>query len=169
MGHRVMGVDVSRAKVEMLESGRSPIVEARMNEMVAEYHKSCRLHATTDPAEAVLDSEVSFICVGTPSLRNGKLDLSHIENVAHEIGAALRQKSAHHVVVLRSTVLPGTTSNIATSSTSGSAGKTTPKPSETELNSFHSAAAGPLTTSAARTKAIKRIFGLLSAKMVQTP
>ncbi len=112
MGHRVTGVDVSRAKVEMLESGRSPIVEARMNEMVAEYQRSCRLHATTDPAEAVLGSDVSFICVGTPSLRNGKLDLSHIENVAREIGAALRQKSAHHVVVLRSTVLPGTTESI---------------------------------------------------------
>jgi len=112
MGHRVTGVDVSRAKVEMLESGRSPIVEARMNEMVAEYHKSCRLHATTDPAQAVLGSDVSFICVGTPSLRNGKLDLSHIENVAREIGAALRQKSAHHVVVLRSTVLPGTTESV---------------------------------------------------------
>jgi len=112
MGHRVTGVDVSRAKVEMLESGRSPIVEARMNEMVAEYHQSCRLHATTDPAEAVLDSDVSFICVGTPSLRNGKLDLGHIENVAREIGAALRQKSAHHVVVLRSTVLPGTTESV---------------------------------------------------------
>jgi GDP-mannose 6-dehydrogenase len=109
MGHRVTGVDVSRAKVEMLESGRSPIVEARMNELVAEYHKCCQLHATTDPNEAVLGSDVSFICVGTPSLRNGKLDLCHIENVAGEIGAALRQKSAHHLVVLRSTVLPGTT------------------------------------------------------------
>ena len=112
MGHRVMGVDVSRAKVEMLESGRSPIVEARMNEMVAEYRKSCLLHATTDPAEAVLGSDLSFICVGTPSLRNGKLDLGHIENVAREIGAALRQKSTHHVVVLRSTVLPGTTESV---------------------------------------------------------
>ncbi len=112
MGHRVTGVDVSRAKVEMLESGRSPIVEARMNELVAEYRKSCRLHATTDPAEAVLGSDVSFICVGTPSLRNGKLDLNHIENVAREIGGGLRQKSAHHVVVLRSTVLPGTTESV---------------------------------------------------------
>ncbi len=112
MGHRVMGVDVSRAKVEMLESGRSPIVEARMNDIVAEYHKSCLLHATTDPAEAVLGSDLSFICVGTPSLRNGKLDLGHIENVAREIGAALRQKSTHHVVVLRSTVLPGTTESV---------------------------------------------------------
>jgi GDP-mannose 6-dehydrogenase len=112
LGHKVIGVDVSRNKVEMLDSGRSPIVEARMNELVAEANQACRLHATTDPATAVLHSEISFICVGTPSLRNGKLDLSHIEKVASEIGAALKQKNSHHVVVLRSTVLPGTTESV---------------------------------------------------------
>ena len=112
MGNRVIGVDVSASKVEMLDSGRSPIVEARMNELVAEANKACRLHATTDPTAAVLGSDVSFICVGTPSQRNGKLDLSHIEKVAQEIGAALKQKSSHHVVVLRSTVLPGTTESV---------------------------------------------------------
>ena len=90
MGHKVIGVDVSRAKVEMLDSGRTPIVEARMSELVAEANKACRLHATTDAMQAVLNSEVSFVCVGTPSLKNGKLDLSHIENVAREIGAAIK-------------------------------------------------------------------------------
>jgi len=108
-GHRVMGVDVSPAKVEMLASGRSPIIEARMSELVAEGHVAGRLGATTDAAKAVCDSEISFVCVGTPSLRSGKLDLSHIEKVAGEIGEALRDKKGHHVVVLRSTVLPGTT------------------------------------------------------------
>ena len=112
MGHRVIGVDVNPAKVEMLDSGRSPIVEARMDEMVAKANQSCRLHATTDSIAAVLGSEVSFICVGTPSLRNGKLDLAHIERVGQEIGAALKRKPAHHVVVLRSTVLPGTTESV---------------------------------------------------------
>src|SRR5260221_10070784 len=86
MGHKVIGVDVSRAKVEMLDSGRSPIIEARMTELVAEANQSCRLHATVDPTAAVLGSDISFVCVGTPSLRNGKLDLSHIEHVSHEIG-----------------------------------------------------------------------------------
>ena len=109
MGHKVIGVDVSRAKVEMLGSGRTPIIEARMSELVAEAHQACRLHATTDAAEAVLNSEVSFVCVGTPSLKNGKLDLSHIERVAREIGAAIRQKKSPHLFVLRSSVLPGTT------------------------------------------------------------
>lgn len=112
MGHKVIGVDVSRAKVEMLDSGRTPIIEARMSELVAEANKACRLHATTDATEAVLNSEVSFVCVGTPSLKNGKLDLSHIESVAKEIGAVIRQKKTPHVFVLRSTVLPGTTETV---------------------------------------------------------
>jgi len=85
MGHRVVGVDVSAAKVEMIESGRTPIIEARMPELVAESRAACRLHATTDPNLAVRDSDISFVCVGTPSLRSGKLDLSHIEKVAGEI------------------------------------------------------------------------------------
>jgi len=112
MGHKVIGVDVSRAKVEMMDSGRTPIVEARMSELVAEANKACRLHATTDATQAVLNSEVSFVCVGTPSLKNGKLDLSHIEHVAGEIGAAIKKKNAPHVFVLRSTVLPGTTETV---------------------------------------------------------
>ena len=109
MGHRVIGVDVNPAKVEMVESGRSPIIEASMNELVAEGRRGCRLHATTDSIAAVLESDISFVCVGTPSLRSGKLDLSHIEKVAREIGAALMQKKSPHAFVLRSTVLPGTT------------------------------------------------------------
>jgi len=112
MGHKVIGVDVSRAKVEMMDSGRTPIIEARMSEMVAEANRAGLLHATTDATAAVLNSEVSFVCVGTPSLKNGKLDLSHIEHVAKEIGAAIRQKKSPHVFVLRSTVLAGTTETV---------------------------------------------------------
>jgi GDP-mannose 6-dehydrogenase len=96
----------------MVESGLSPIIEARMSELVAEGHGACRLHATTDPAAAVRDSDISFVCVGTPSLRSGKLDLSHIEHVAQEIGAALSEKKSQHVIILRSTVLPGTTESL---------------------------------------------------------
>jgi len=113
IGHKVIGVDVSRAKVEMLDSGRTPIIEARMSELVAEAKRASRLHATLDAGEAVSNSDVSFVCVGTPSLKNGKLDLSHIESVAREIGAAIRQKKSPHVFVLRSTVLPGTTQTVA--------------------------------------------------------
>jgi GDP-mannose 6-dehydrogenase len=112
MGHKVIGVDVSRAKVEMVDSGRSPIIEARMTELVAEENRVGRLRATTDSTAAVLQSDVSFVCVGTPSLRSGKLDLSHIEKVAREIGTALKQKKSQHTFVLRSTVLPGTTESV---------------------------------------------------------
>jgi GDP-mannose 6-dehydrogenase len=113
MGHKVIGVDVSRAKVEMMDSGKTPIIEDRMSEMVAEAHRAGLLRATTDATAAVMNSEVSFVCVGTPSLKNGKLDLSHIEGVAREIGAAIRQKKSPHVFVLRSTVLAGTTETVA--------------------------------------------------------
>ncbi len=109
MGHKVTGVDISQTKVEMLDRGKSPIIEARMEELVGEAHKSCRLHATTDSIAAVLASDISFVCVGTPSLRSGKLDLSHVEHVSGEIGTALKQKKTFHTLVLRSTVLPGTT------------------------------------------------------------
>ncbi len=112
LGHKVIGVDLSQAKVEMMDSGRTPIIEARMSEMVAEAHRDGLLKATTDATLAVLSSEVSFVCVGTPSLKNGKLDLSHIEHVAREIGAAIRQKKSPHVFVLRSTVLAGTTETV---------------------------------------------------------
>jgi len=112
MGHRVIGVDVNPAKVEMLQSGRTPIIEARMDELVLEGHRNCHLHATTDSTEAVAESDISFVCVGTPSLRSGKLDLSHIEKVAREIGGALKQKKSRHTFVLRSTVLPGTTETV---------------------------------------------------------
>jgi len=108
-GHRVTGVDLNSAKVEMVASGRSPILEPRVSELLAEGHQAHRLHATTDGIAAVHNSDISLVCVGTPSLRSGKLDLSHVERVAREIGGALHQKNSHHVVVVRSTVLPGTT------------------------------------------------------------
>jgi len=109
MGHRVIGVDINPAKVEILESGRSPIVEAGINELIAEGFSACRLHATTDPQAAVHQSDVSFICVGTPSIRNGRPDLSHVEHVCSDVGSALRSKQQRHTVVVRSTILPGTT------------------------------------------------------------
>jgi GDP-mannose 6-dehydrogenase len=111
-GHKVIGVDVSRSKVEMLNSGRSPIIEAQMDELVASAQRACRLHASTDVGAALAETEVSFICVGTPSQRNGKLDLTHIENVSREIGEGLKRKNAYHWVVVRSTVLPGTTESV---------------------------------------------------------
>lgn len=123
MGHKVIGVDVNPAKVEMLESGQSPIVEAELGELVAEGRQECRLHATTDAMKAVCESDMSFVCVGTPSLRNGKLDLRHVEQVCEEIGQGLARKGSPHVVVLRSTVLPGTTKSVVWPALERSSGK----------------------------------------------
>ncbi len=122
-GNCMVGVDLNRAKVEMLNLGRSPIIEAGMDELVAEGHQACRLHATTDASSAVCESDISFVCVGTPSLRNGKLDLSHIEHVCREIGQGLGRKDSHHLVVLRSTVLPGTTKSLVIPTLEAASGK----------------------------------------------
>jgi GDP-mannose 6-dehydrogenase len=111
-GHQVVGVDSNAAKAESLESGRSPIIEKGLDNLIASARKESRLRATTDAASAVLHSEISLICVGTPSQPNGKLDLSHVKNVCREIGQVLRPSNKFHSVVLRSTVLPGTTENI---------------------------------------------------------
>jgi GDP-mannose 6-dehydrogenase len=119
----VIAVDVNPAKVEMLKSGRSPIIEARMDELVAEGHQAGRLRATTDTSSPVRESDISFICVGTPSQRNGKVDVSHIEHVCHEIGRGLACKGSHHSVVLRSTVLPGTTKSTVIPTLEAASGK----------------------------------------------
>src|SRR5438876_6069726 len=95
-----------------MDAGRSPIIEPGVQELISEAHRGCRLHATADLASAILNSEISFLCVGTPSLRSGKLDLGHIEPVCRQIGEALREKDSFHLVVLRSTVLPGTAESI---------------------------------------------------------
>src|ERR1700752_88750 len=107
-GHSVIGVDVSADKVEMINAGRSPIVEAGIGELINEVVSSKRLRATTDAKEAVNGSDASLICVGTPSNQNGSLDLRYITRVCEEIAAALKEKSKKHVVIIRSTMLPGT-------------------------------------------------------------
>ena len=112
LGNNVIGVDVNPGKVEMLGSGRSPIVEAEVDELVAKAHRESRLRATTDTRQAVAESDVAFLCVGTPSLPNGKLDLAHVEHVCRDIGTALRNTASCYWVVLRSTVLPGTTETV---------------------------------------------------------
>ncbi|MDB4912604.1 MAG: GDP-mannose dehydrogenase [Gemmatimonadetes bacterium] len=113
-GHTVIGVDVNAGKVGMIRNGTATIVENGIGELVAEMVAAGRLSATTDVADAVARTEISLVCVGTPSQANGGLDLGYIRRVAAEIGAALRDKSAWHVVVIRSTVLPGTTAEIIT-------------------------------------------------------
>jgi len=111
-GNRVIGVDVNAAKVEVIERGQSPILEPGLTELISEVRRSNRLRATVDAARAVSQTDISFICVGTPGLRDGKFDLSHVESVCSEIGQALRKKDSFHLIVLRSTVLPETTESV---------------------------------------------------------
>lgn len=106
-GHSVIGVDPNKTKVNLINQGVSPIVEKDIGEMIAATVKSGQLRATSDVHDAVLNSDISLVCVGTPSQLNGNLDLSHVRKVCEQIGAAIKEKSAFHVVVARSTMLPG--------------------------------------------------------------
>src|SRR5574341_2328684 len=122
-GHSVIGVDVSQAKVDMLNAGQATIVEHGIAELVASVRADGRLRATADVRGAVSNSDISLICVGTPSKPNGSLDLSYVERVCTQIGAVLRDKKERHTVVIRSTVLPGSTHDIAIPALERASGK----------------------------------------------
>lgn len=112
LGHHVIGVDVSEHKVELINSGRPTIIEKDIEELVRRAHEEGALEATTDVDYAVKNSEISFIAVGTPSSKEGHLNLNYIYRVAEQIGAAIRDKDEFHIVAIRSTVLPGTNQRI---------------------------------------------------------
>jgi GDP-mannose 6-dehydrogenase len=122
-GHSVVGVDISAAKVTMLNAGTSTILETGIGELVAEMVASGRLRATTDVADAVRSSELSLICVGTPSRPNGSIDLSYIERVCTQIGETLKTLDRWHTVVIRSTVLPGTVDGVVIPALERASGK----------------------------------------------
>ena len=111
-GHQVLGVDPVADKVDLINQGHSPIVEAEISEIVGEAVRAGRLRATKDPVAAIQETELSFICVGTPSQQNGNLDLRYIRRICEQIGSALQTKVKRHTVVIRSTILPGTMRNV---------------------------------------------------------
>ena len=106
-GHDVIGVDSNVTKVDLINSGTAPIVEKDIGPLIEAGVASGNLRATVDGQEAVINSELSLICVGTPSQRNGNLDLSHVVKVCEEIGACLAGLGRFHAIVVRSTMLPG--------------------------------------------------------------
>lgn len=112
LGHHIISVDVSEHKVELINSGRPTIIEKDIEELVRKAHEEGALEATTDVDYAVKNSEISFIAVGTPSSKEGHLNLNYIYRVAEQIGAAIRAKDEFHIVAIRSTVLPGTNQRI---------------------------------------------------------
>jgi GDP-mannose 6-dehydrogenase len=121
-GNKVIGVDSNSTKVDMINRGMSPIVENEVGSMIEEAVRAQSLHATRDAADAVMGSEISIICVGTPSARNGSLDLSHVRTVCEQIGAALRNKKSH-LVVARSTMLPGSMRSVVIPALEQASGK----------------------------------------------
>lgn len=123
LGHQVVGVDTNHLKVEIINSGHSPVIEQDLDEIVAQAVGAGRLRATADAADGVLSSDLSLICVGTPSKNNGGLDLVFVERVCHDIGRALAGKNGFHTVVLRSTVLPGTTAGTVIPALEASSGR----------------------------------------------
>jgi len=113
-GMDVIGVDVNADKVALLNSGRAPIVEERISDLIADGVAAGRLRATTDAIDAVVNSDVSLVSVGTPSNGNGSLNLSAVQRVSEQIGRAIAIKDQRHLVVVRSTVLPGTVRCVVT-------------------------------------------------------
>lgn len=109
MGHDVIGVDVNRDKIDLINAGASPVVEEGLAELMAEGHRAGRISATEDPIEAVRKSEISLISVATPTAADGTQSLGALDSVVASIGQALRQKTEPHAVVVRSTVVPRTT------------------------------------------------------------
>lgn len=110
-GHHVIGVDIDDSKLETLSRGKAPVTEPGLDDLINEGFASGRFVVSRDPYQAILDSDVSWICVGTPSERNGNVSLRALEKVCAEIGSALADKNEYHVIVVRSTVLPGTVRN----------------------------------------------------------
>ena len=111
-GHTVLGVDTNPVKVDLLNQGHAPVIEAGLGELIEEGVRTGRLCATTDCDAAVSATDLAFVCVGTPSNGNGSLNLTYLRRVAGDIGQAIQRRRSPIVVVIRSTVLPGTTRQV---------------------------------------------------------
>lgn len=123
-GHRVIGVDPNQTKIGLINDGKSPIIEPEIGDLIAASVAEGRLSATDDAFSAIRDSDISLVCVGTPSLHNGDLDFAFISRVCEEVGSALARKESFHVVVIRSTMLPGTMREVVIPILEAGAGKT---------------------------------------------
>lgn len=112
LGHHVIGNDISENKVKLINQGKPTIIEAEIEDLVRDAHEKGMLEATMDYHYAVHNSEISFIVVGTPSSKEGHLNLNYIYDVARQIGEALADKTEFHIIAIRSTVLPGTNAKV---------------------------------------------------------
>jgi len=122
LGNEVVFVDIDPVKVQVIRTGRSPLYEPGLDDMLAQ--NLSRISATTDARKAVQETEITFIAVGTPSRPNGNIDLEHIEAASRDIGRALKEKDDFHIVVVKSTALSGTTEGIVRQTLEKCSGKT---------------------------------------------
>lgn len=123
-GHTVIGVDPNQTKVDLINAGESPIVEDQVGELVAQHVADGRLTATTDATDAIANTDLAIVCVGTPGQDNGALDLTYLEAVSTDIGEALADTDRFYAVVVRSTVLPGTSRHVVIPTIEKHSGKT---------------------------------------------
>jgi GDP-mannose 6-dehydrogenase len=116
-GHHIVGVDVHPQKVDDFNRGQAPIIEPELDELLRQAHTKSLLRATTNSAEAVAETDVSLVCVGTPSRSNGAPEISNVQDVAQQIAEALKRNPKRHATVFRSTMLPGSTRQMASGET----------------------------------------------------
>jgi GDP-mannose 6-dehydrogenase len=122
-GHEVIGVDLEPGKVDLINAGRTPVIEKEIGEIIEEQVAAGRLRATTDVAAAIGNSDLVLVCVGTPSVPNGGIDLKYVRRVCEQIGTALRRHHGAPVVVVRSTMLPGTMRELVIPTLEANSGK----------------------------------------------
>ena len=122
-GHEVIGIDAEPRKVELVNAGKSPIIEKEIDQVIAQQVEAGRLSATTEVAVAIQQSDVILVCVGTPSRSNGDIELRHVRRVCEQVGAALRVHPGAPVVVVRSTLLPGTMRELVIPTLEASSGR----------------------------------------------
>lgn len=122
-GHDVIGVDPVDTKVDLINAGQTPIIEKDIGDIIAASVREGRLRATSSVDDAIASSDVSLICVGTPSQSNGSLDLKYVRRVCEEIGRALKKQRGFHVVVARSTMLPGSMHSVVIPTLATESGK----------------------------------------------
>ena len=123
-GHTVIGVDVTQTKVEMINQGISPVIETGLDDLIHKSVASGQFKASGDADLSVQNSSISFVCVGTPSRPNGSLNTTYVERVCEDIGKGLANKEGFHIVVMRSTLLPGMTEELVVPALERASGKT---------------------------------------------
>lgn len=122
-GYKVIGVDINLKKVSLISRGKSPVIEKGIDKIISKTVKEKTFLATISAKDAILNSNVSMICVGTPSMKDGQINVQNIRDASEEIGRVLRELNRYHIIIVRSTILPGTTEDIVIPALEKTSGK----------------------------------------------